>query len=252
MVNWEQLQEEIQRWNDVGKKPSLWWRDDDAETDTDALRRLSALSIDAGVPLNLAVIPQGVSKSLLPVFADNPLLFAMQHGYSHLNHAPADERKHEFGDHRSIELIGQELQTGLKTLESLLASRFVAAMVPPWNRIGSEVLSRLASLGFSGISTLNPRKSETLYSLIQVNVHVDLIDWRQREFSGEDRVLAQLLGHLQARREGSVDAQECTGVMSHHLAHDEGCWHFLEKLLVVCDKEKVDWLAAPELFTSRD
>lgn len=252
MASWEQLQEEFQHWDNVGKKPSIWWRDDDAEKNTEVLRRLNSLSVDAGVPLNLAVIPVGADESLLPFFADNPVLFALQHGYSHLNHAPADERKHELGDHRSMLLIEQELQTGLKKLELLLASRFVAAMVPPWNRIGSGVLSRLAGIGFHGISTLEPRESKTLSGLTQVNVHVDLIDWRQRQFAGEEKVLDQLLGHLKARREGGVDADECTGVMSHHLAHDEGCWQFLEKLLMVCDKEKVDWLAAPALFNSPD
>jgi hypothetical protein len=71
--------------------------------------------------------------------------------------------------------------------------------------------------------------------LNQVNTHVDVIDWRGRNgppggFLGEDACLSLFIGHLRARRLGTVDADEPTGILSHHLVHDAATWRFLEKL----------------------
>ncbi len=75
---------------------------------------------------------------------------------------------------------------------------------------------------------------------------MDLIDWRGgRRFRGVDRVLEQLCAHLAARREGGVDAAEPSGILTHHLDHDEDCWHFMEALLEHCnDHPGALWLDA--------
>ena len=58
-----------------------------------------------------------------------------------------------------------------------------------------------------------------------------IVDWHARCVVGEARALGELVAHLAARRAGAVDAAEPTGVLTHHLVLDEGCWGFLEGLL---------------------
>ncbi len=65
-----------------------------------------------------------------------------------------------------------------------------------------------------------------------VDVHVDLVDWRGgRGFVGLSAALDQVLGHLAVRRGGSADGDEPTGLMTHHLVHDAGCWDFVAEFL---------------------
>src|SRR3546814_19410903 len=39
------------------------------------------------------------------------------------------------------------------------------------------------------------------------------------------------LAHLAAKRRGTADATEPSGILSHHRAHDEAAWHFLAEVL---------------------
>ncbi|WP_207062761.1 polysaccharide deacetylase family protein [Motiliproteus sp. SC1-56] len=247
--SWEALRDELSRWRDDGREVTLWWRDDDAERASPALARLNRLSLEHRVPLALAVIPDGADPSLAPLFADNPRLWALQHGFSHCSHARPGERKCELGDARPVGVVLDELQRGRRALAGLLGKRFLPVMVPPWNRLSDGVAEGLTGAGFSGLSTLGARNSAETFGLKRVNVHVDLIDWRGgRCFAGEETVLAQLLDHLRARRLGSADAAEPTGIMTHHLAHDAGCWRFMETLLSVLDGSAARWLGADEVF----
>jgi len=224
---WQALLAELDAWQQRGQPATLWWRDDDAEQDSPALQRLNRLSIRFGIPLTLAVIPVDAKASLAPLFAANTRLQAWQHGYSHRNHAPPAQRKCELGDHRPLATVLEELQRGRVLLQGLLGERFAPVLVPPWNRLAAGLIPRLDGAGFCGLSTLGPRQPLALPTL---NVHVDLINWRDGgRFAGEAAVLTQLLGHLQARRLGRVDASEPSGIMTHHLAHDEACWAFLER-----------------------
>ena len=62
--------------------------------------------------------------------------------------------------------------------------------------------------------------------LIQVNTHLDPIDWRgERLFVGEVAALERLVAVL--------DPDEPIGILSHHLAMDEPGWRFLDQLLGV-------------------
>ena len=52
-----------------------------------------------------------------------------------------------------------------------------------------------------------------------------------RGFLGEAESLDLLIAQLRARRLEEVDAIEPTGLLTHHPAHDEPAWAFLEALL---------------------
>ncbi len=250
MASWSALQQELSLWHQAGRSATFWWRDDDAERDTPALQMLNNLSQRYAVPLQLAVIPSGADSSLCPHFAANSELYALQHGFSHSNHAPADQRKCELGDHRLPEQVTDELNRGRISLQSLLGGAFIPALVPPWNRLSDQLPPLLFDYGFCGLSTLGPRPQAQAYQLSIVNVHVDIIDWKQRRFAGEERALKQLVDHLADRRQGLVDGEEATGLMTHHLAHDQQCWDFIERLLEFCDRQPVRWLSAPQLFSA--
>jgi len=245
---WTDLRIEIQRWNDAGRVVEFWWRDDDASEPTTALLRLVALAAQAQVPLALAVIPDAVRPGLFPTL-DPRWVRVLQHGCDHVDRAAAGQKKTEFPATEPVEQALVRLQAGWERLQGAAASR---VLVPPWNRIGSSALpGRLASAGYRGLSRFGARAREpSLPGLVQVNTHVDLIDWHgTRGFAGADPVLRAALAHLRARREGRADPREPTGWLTHHLVHDEACWDFLQRLFDFCRAQgTVAWRAAADLF----
>ena len=64
MFGWVLLAAELSRWTREGRRPQLWWRDDDARSPTPALARLIACAAPDGIPLALAVIPAGLDPAL--------------------------------------------------------------------------------------------------------------------------------------------------------------------------------------------
>ena len=228
----ERLSEELDRWDEQGLSPRFWWRDDDVQRPGAALERLLNISSRWRMPLALASIPRGVDTGLAEVLRDFARVHVLLHGYSHQSHAPASERNMELGGHRPCGRIRAEIEQGLHAFQELFGAQFVPVLVPPWNRIHPEVLECLAQTEILGLSTLGPRKQDCpLPGILQANVHVDIMNWKQgRRFAGLESCIDQLLRHLDAKRLGRADRQEPTGIMSHHLVHDEACWAFLEDL----------------------
>ena len=249
MATWDDLDSEISLWDKLENPVTFWWRDDDAIEPTDALDRLLTISFDSSAPCTIAVVPNLLHSELVSILNLCPLAFPAQHGYEHINHAPKGEKAAEFGDHRTRSLIETELRDGWACLSGF--DRLAPVFVPPWNRMTDDLNAYLASLGFKGVSQHAPRKSEIAKGeLKQVNTHVDIINWRtNRRFVGEDKALNELISHLSARRLGSVDSEEPTGVLTHHLDHDNDCWNFMDKLLRwTFAKSNVRWLTPFEAF----
>jgi hypothetical protein len=106
----------------------------------------------------------------------------------------------------------------------------------------------LPEIGYRGLSTFGPRpRIHPVRGLLQVNTHVDLIDWRGgRTFAGEETVLAALVTALARARGGDG---EPIGILSHHLAMDAGAWDFLRSLWERMTKlENIRVRSARELF----
>lgn len=244
---WSPLRDEIARWTDIGRVVDFWWRDDDACRMEPQLRQLVDLSARMEVPLALAVVPRGVQAEVL---AQNPRwVRRLQHGCDHVNRASPGEKKTEFpSSENSIDALTR-LQDGWAQIEGPAAVR---VLVPPWNRIGAgELPGRLAQAGYCGLSRFGPRAGPSdLPGLVQVNTHVDIIDWSgTRGFVGEALALRAALVHLQARRLGQADPAEATGWLTHHLVHDAACWDFLARLFAFCrEHAAVVWQPADQLF----
>jgi hypothetical protein len=225
MTGWPDIQEELARWRDAGRAPVLWWRDDDAADATPALDRLLALRQAHGMPLALAVVPANATAALAARLATAPRVDLLQHGYAHTNHAPAGEKKSEIGLHRPAMVVLGELGTGWLAIERLFGSRGLPVLVPPWNRIAPSLVPALPEIGYRGLSTFDIRpRARPVSGLVQVNTHVDLIDWRASRFAGSETVLAALARALAASR---TTTGEPVGILSHHLAMDEAAWDFL-------------------------
>lgn len=228
----------------------MWWRDDDAVRPTPALDRLLALA--AGLPLALAVIPEQATGALAERLAKSPELHVLQHGWRHANHAPPDEKKAELGAHRPVLAMLDELVAGRQRLLLLFGARARAVLTPPWNRMAAALVPLLHGAGYGGLSMAGARSAaEPSPGLRQVNTHADLVAWRSGRFLGTAAALGLIVSHLAARRMGTVDADEPTGLLTHHLVMDEAGADFVAQLVAVTRRHQAArWLDAAEAFTA--
>jgi hypothetical protein len=250
-MTFEALRDELDRWSALGKRATLWWRDDDAGADAPALRQLLSHAEAHEVPLGLAVVPSRLAVDAARIIAACNICTVVQHGYAHRNHAPAGEKSSELGMHRALPAIADELARGRKLLEASFGANFVPVLVPPWNRIAGDVVSALPALSYRGLSTFGPRREPMPFEgLVQCNTHVDVIAWRDtRSFVGDDQAASLLATHLASRREARVDPDEPTGLLTHHLDLDAAAWTFVGRLLAFTrEHPAVQWIAPATAF----
>ena len=251
---WRALQSELDAWADAGGIATFWWRDDDAGRACAALERLLRLQSRYRAPLALAVVPERLDSALPALVRTGRGVCVLQHGFAHRNHAGAREKSMELGAHRPRGQVLGELHRGFTQLASECGKDFLPVLVPPWNRIAEALLPGLPPLGLHGLSTFRPRSQRNPVSgLRQVNCHVDLIDWRGGRGGRDHTALAsEVADHLHARRAGRVDAEEPTGLLTHHLDHDGRAWEFVERLLErVADHPAAHWSSPRDLFDPR-
>ena len=261
-MHWSDLSNELDTWRGEGRIATLWWRDDDATAPGPALDRLAGIAREHAVTVGLAVIP-ALASGALATWIESARVEVLQHGWAHRNHATDGEKKSELGRHRAPEVVTAELAKGLAKLrglagaygltgacrlteahglararsltgaDGLARARHLPVLVPPWNRIDPALIPALPPVGFRGLSMFGSRPAaEPAPGLRQTNCHVDVVDWRGgRGFVGEDRAIAAVAGYLEARRTGSVDPAEPTGLMTHHLVHEESTWTFIARLM---------------------
>ncbi|TLP69269.1 polysaccharide deacetylase [Parasedimentitalea maritima] len=232
-TDWAALDQELQTWVDQGLTLPLWWRDDDAIAPTAELDQLTALSTKLGLPVHLAVIPKGATKTLADYLTETTQLIPVVHGWAHLSHAPKGEKKAEFGAHRPVDEIIKDASQGLRNLQKLFGPELVPMFVPPWNRIAAEVVQELPGLGFTALSTFTPRTAPlAAEGLAQINTHLDPIHWKgSRSVVPPQQLLDQATKQLNARRLGRADNTEPYGILTHHLVHDAEIWRVTEALI---------------------
>ncbi len=249
-ADWADLERELDFWRAAARSATFWWRDDDAVRPTPALDRL--LSLAGRTPLALAVVPGQAVEALAERLADCPQVQVLQHGWRHLNHAPFGEKKAEFGAHRPLRAMLDELAAGWQRLAELFGQRAVAVLTPPWNRMSAALVPLLNGAGYTGLSTAGPRRhAEPSPGLRQVNTHADLVAWQSRNFVGSEPALGFIRAHLAARRTGTIDAGEPTGILTHHLIMDRDGALFIERLLDLTRRHKAArWLGAVEAFAT--
>ena len=222
----------------------FWLRDDDAVFPGALLDRLLKLTETYSIPFTLAVIPAMTGEALAQRLADASHVSVAVHGWSHTNYANQDEKKQELGDHRSSSEVLDELRQGFTRLEQLYPEQFVPLLVPPWNRISNELVTRLSTSGYKGLSTFgdNPASMRDT-GLVQINTQVDIIDWKGSRGGRSAALLSSEIASQIQRDQSSI------GILTHHLVHDEAAWRFLEQLFKATSEHAgVRWLPVAELL----
>ena len=247
--SWIALDRELDAWAAAARVPRMWLRDDDARAPGPALDRLLALTAAVGVPVHMAVIPKGLDPRLSERLRDAPHALVLQHGFAHRNHAPAGTPASEFAHGRSVAEASADLTAGWHALAAADLPNLLPVLVPPWNHISDPVVRVLPGLGYRGLSTYDPRcAAHPAPGLLQVNIHTDVTRWRGgARFRGAPKVLAALVGHLAARRTGRADADESTGLLTHHGRLDAASWTFLGTLLART-AARVRWVSWAEML----
>jgi hypothetical protein len=244
---WHPLRAELERWERAGETVRLWLRDDDAIEVTPALRRLLDLTTAHRVPALLAVIPAQAQPSLSEFLEPHAIVEVGVHGFQHANHAPAGEKAEEFTPDRDPDEVLRELRSGLDRLRTLFGAKCLPLFVPPWNRISRAAASSLPVAGYRALSTFGGRPLlEARTGLIEVNTHLDIIDWRGTRGGRDPGWLAlELASELgRARERGYAPV----GVLTHHLVHDAAAWGFLDCLFSETARHRiVHWVAARDL-----
>lgn len=247
MSNWDCLGTELDAWAAAGLKARFWWRDDDSYQHTRRLDRLLRISERNDAPLALAVIP-GLLRGNLAQGLERSRVTVLQHGCEHRSHAPAGRKKRELEAGGAIE---GRLDRCRNELERIFGDRFAPVLVPPWNRIALPLVPKLATLGFTGLSTFEGRRLGDVSDVTVVNAHIDVMDWkRNRGFAGEPTILGRLVDLLKRRRHRGGAASEPIGLLTHHLEHDEPSWSFLDRLLAATrGRGGVGWYSIRELMS---
>ena len=248
-TGWAALEAELDIWQAAGRIASFWWRDDDAVAATSALDRLFSLAED--IPIAIAVIPGRAETGLAERLGLAPRATVLQHGWRHINQESPGERKSELGSHRPLSRRLHELRLGHERLQSLFGARALGVLVPPWNRVGADLVPRLPEIGITGISIAGARQTPVPAPGVRaVNVHADLVDWRGgRDFVGETTALGLVLRHLRSRFLAAVDALEPTGILTHHLLQDAPTEQFLRRLIATLRRHPAArFVPIPELF----
>jgi hypothetical protein len=248
---WSWLERELDRWAGEQRRARFWWRDDDASAPGVKLDRLSSLRDKHCLPLALAVIPARIEAGFADSLRAHPGMCALQHGYAHQNHAPPGEQKLELGGTRSRSEVLADLRRGFDLLQAGFGAGFVPVLVPPWNRLRADVVDGLSAIGFKGLSAMKARREACpAPGLLQVNTHLDPVNWRQGGgFLGVYPAIAILVQHLSAKRNGYRDTAEPTGILSHHLVQNDAVWRFLDELLqFLAAHPAIEFVGADEIW----
>jgi hypothetical protein len=129
----------------------------------------------------------------------------------------------------------------------MFGHQFINMLVPPWNRIDPQLVPELTATGLKSLSTFGWENFASRPGLVQINTHVDIIDWKgTRGGRPVDELAKELATELEvARKKGGAPV----GILTHHLVHDYQAWAFLQQLFqFVRDHQEVTWSQAASLL----
>lgn len=239
------LELELLRWRMAGQRARLWWRDDDATEPSDSLFRLLSLSNRAAIPLTLAVVPAGDMTGLAKALDVAQQVTVAQHGVDHQNRRSgpvAGEFPHDW----ACDALKAKVAWGWERLRPLPG--VLPVFVPPWNDVHPDLEAALVDLGFCALSASGELQS---HGIVRLDVHLDLMRWRGgARFRGRRRFLGALVEALQLRRRLQL-WNAPIGFLTHHLAHDEAAWKFLDEFLTWTQRQTaLAWVGLRSLVKS--
>lgn len=192
--------------------PVVFFRADDIGIPSRQFTRLISSFKKHRLPLCLATVPAWLNGDRLYELqnitgASKKQWCWHQHGYVHHNYEPAGKYQ-EFGPARNIGDITASLARGKNRLDQLLGPHNQPIFTPPWNRCNQDTLQALEQLNFKAVSRSRGAKPQTLRSLPDFQVNVDL---HTRKETSPEQSLHNLLEEI---KQGLTSGQ--CGVMLHH------------------------------------
>lgn len=247
---WIEVRRELDRWADDGLAAKYWVRDDDAIQVSADLKRLHDLATRHGIQIGLAVIPGKARPDLVDFLANSTRQFyPMCHGWQHDNHSRSNKPA-EFGPDRPTSSLILDARSALHTFNTLFRSA-KAIFVPPFNCATDALVRALPDIGYFAVSLMPSRVERTLLRLThelkwlprfripdfsnspRIDVHLDVINWKEMKAQDTEIIANQLLQNLRGRRLGILAADAPIGLLTHHLVHNEGIWDRCEEILEV-------------------
>jgi hypothetical protein len=267
------LVHELDRWQANGLIAKFWWRDDDAQFDNDAFKRLTDLAGSESLPLVLAVSPMLMPDRFVARLNGLRDVSVAAHGYRHINHATAP-LKGEFGPDRPLEVMRREIEELAGEFAVRFPDRGIAMFVPPWHGLDSRLISDLARVGFKVLSMFESRVSRGLglaaaqlktiglalprrsiklrrRSIERLDCSVSLLNYEGPNITGNPRSLEKVLRALWARRLGFLPVEQPIGILTHHLLHDEDAWAYLSQILMVTARHPATRYLQPEELSTK-
>lgn len=252
-MTWDRVKAELDQWTRERRTAQFWWRDDDAEDVSANLSRMLATAARFDVTIGLSVIPAKLKPRLVKALERELHGQVLVHGFAHENHARHGQAKRELGGARRLDEIVGDLERGLALSRAAFGQRLLPVLVPPWNRIAAAAVAQLPALGYRGLSTWKPRAAvKPAPGLLQVNTHLDVIDWRRgRVVKDEHLIAGLLLRKLRWRRERKVRAAEPLGLLTHHAYWDAAKERIIVNLLEATRSHPaVQWHTPSQAFAT--
>ncbi len=242
----ERLAATLDAIGDAGGTVELWWRDDDLERPSPELDGMLDELAAVGVAPALAAVPGRLVPEAVAALESSSARL-LPHGWLHADHAGPGAKKSEFGPERPVEIRLGEIADGRRRLAVLAGDRALPCLVPPWNRIGDDLLDRLGGTGIIALSGFAPwgRRPDPA-AVPRLDTHVDLIDWRGGRAALDAAAVADALdqrirGAAGDRHESRVDGP--IGILSHHRVTDPAAWRGWRPLLAaLAAHPAVRWL----------
>jgi hypothetical protein len=249
-ARWQPLVDELSEWRRLGRSPRFWIRDDDATRENGRLDALWQTCAANRVALACAAIPMSMDPSLIEWAKGKNWLVMLQHGYDHVNRAPAGASlSSEFPEERELGDALQAIRNGQELMTAFRSAR-LPVFVPPWGTIAPRVTASLGELGFRGVSVHYLRQAPRQDGIAVTNTHVLLPRLTQGGWTFEiESLVEQLvsaLASVRARPEG--DAREPIGVNTHHLSVGEAELLALDSLVHITRSFGAEWPHPSDLF----
>lgn len=219
------------------KKIYIWFRDDDAGIDSDALKKLVYFFDTHSIPLLVAVIPERLTIGTTTLLNSSSIVSIGQHGYSHINYAPEGSPPSELTDGRDIQILTKEQLQGHAILKKYFNDKYLHCFIPPYFEISTKVLSELEKIDYTFFSSWWTN-GFTPNGIPELNVQVDFVDWNNGEkFAGDEYVLFQFQRELENFLL-SKQKRCIIGVVLHHELMDLESYYMLESIYKYAQKNK--------------